>query len=257
MPNPPSGDSARFANVIMGVSAGNIGTDISMVSEDSKEMILRKPAQIRALFLTPYFKNNPIILLSLFSSLLITIAFYFFLRSWQLNLIVTAQSAMGPVTLGFFQIISDFKSIISIGLPVSMLLIGYFGKKDMLRNKSLFILISLLISGSVSYGIKNTVRDLRPYEIDNRIQKLSVAGGYGFPSGHVAEATTVVVASLILWPNLWAFLFSSLWVILVMASRVYLGVHDVYQVFGGVFIGTLCPVFIYRLFHLLKRIPLG
>lgn len=69
---------------------------------------------------------------------------------------------------------------------------------------------------------------------------------YAFPSGHVAIATItfllIYYLANFLKNNLWQNIFriiSILWLIIIMVDRLYLKVHDVYDVVGGIFIGII------------------
>ena len=174
-------------------------------------------------------------------SLISTIVIYLFPRTWELDLIAHLQENRTGTTVGFFQFISDakVKSAVSVGIPVLLILFSFIKSKRILREKAILVLFSLAVAGIFSYGIKKMVREPRPYEVDSRITQLGEGGGYGFPSGHVLEATAAATAFSILWPE-WSIIIASIsWVLLTMMSRIYLGVHDPGDVMGGLFLGML------------------
>jgi membrane-associated phospholipid phosphatase len=186
-------------------------------------------------------------------SFLLTSCFYVF-RIQELQLMVYLQSTMSSAMVLAFQVISDSKSFISVGIPLAIFIFSFVKNNTVLRSKAMFVLVSLGLAGLLSYGIKNTIRDSRPYEIEKQIVQLSGGGGYGFPSGHVVEATAAAIAVFMMWPNLFVLGISFVWVLSIMVSRVYLGVHDVGQVFAGMFVGICCPLIVLRLGEMIRNV---
>ncbi len=172
-------------------------------------------------------------------SLISTIVIYLNSRTWELDLIAGLQENGNSFSVHFFQFVTDSNSYVNVGIPVVLLIIGLIRHDKLLREKALLVLFSLALGGILSYGIKKTVREPRPYEVDRRITQLSDGGGYGFPSGHTLEATAAAACFSILWPELPIVAASICWVLLIMASRIYLGVHDPGDVMGGLFLGIL------------------
>lgn len=59
-----------------------------------------------------------------------------------------------------------------------------------------------------------------------------------FPSGHVANAATIAVVLVILFPRAWAVIVGSVWVVLMAFSRTYLHAHWLSDTLGGAMIGA-------------------
>ncbi len=198
------------------------------------------------LTLVPDLKMKLIKLL-LALSLTFTITIYLFPRTWELDLIANLQKDRNGWIVHFFQFVSDSKSLITVGIPVVLLIIGFMKRTPPLREKAFMILFSLALAGLLSIGVKKIVREPRPYEVDRRITQLSGGGGYGFPSGHTLEAVAATSMISLVWPELLIIWASAMWVMLIMASRIYLGVHDPGDVMGGFFLGLLSTFAVVRI----------
>ena len=105
--------------------------------------------------------------------------------------------------------------------------------KDIFARAGLWILLSLLLNAY----LKDLFKDPRPdpmYYLDPLVGQ-----SYGFPSGHAQIA--MVLWFWIAWEarKTWIWISSAILVIGICFSRLYLGVHDVGDVLGGMLIGLL------------------
>jgi undecaprenyl-diphosphatase len=80
--------------------------------------------------------------------------------------------------------------------------------------------------------LKLTVGRARPTEI------LVHADAGSFPSGHTANAATMVVVLGILFPRVWVWCLGVAWAILMSVSRTYLGAHWISDTVGGLLLGA-------------------
>lgn len=80
--------------------------------------------------------------------------------------------------------------------------------------------------------IKHTVGRARPTEI------LVHADLGSFPSGHTANAATMVVVLGIIFPRVWVWVAGAAWAILMALSRTYLGAHWLSDTIGGLLLGA-------------------
>lgn len=154
------------------------------------------------------------------------------IASWQKN--------QPPAAIRFFQITSDSLSFLSLGIPVAFLLYGLYKKERLRVRNNLMVLLAIGLSGLMSYGLKTATHVPRPYEMDAKIKWLSEGGGNSFPSGHTVEATTASIGfSSVLFPTPLTLIITVLWTVVIMLSRVILGVHSFIDVGAGVLVGVL------------------
>lgn len=186
-------------------------------------------------------------------SLVATAVIYSLPRTWELDLIAGLQASSTTGLVHFLQFISDSISYVSIGIPVLILVTGFVTPQKTLRKKALLVLFSIALAGMLSYSLKKLVREPRPYEVDIRISQWSGGGGYGFPSGHTVEAVAAATAFFLLWPEWPVFAAAFAWALLIMFSRVYLGVHDPGDVSAGMFLGILSALIVLKAGDSIKR----
>jgi hypothetical protein len=112
-----------------------------------------------------------------------------------------------------------------------------------LLNKNIFARVGLwlLLSALLNAYLKELFQDPRPdplFQLD-----AAVGQSYGFPSGHAQIA--MVVWFWIAWEvrKTWMWILSSILVAGICFSRLYLGVHDIGDVLGGLGIGLISLLF--------------
>jgi membrane-associated phospholipid phosphatase len=99
-------------------------------------------------------------------------------------------------------------------------------------------LTSEVVSAVLVQTLKHTFGRARPDDI------LVVSDFGSFPSGHVANATTIGVALMVLIPRLWTVLAGAAWVLLMAFSRTYLGAHWLSDTLGGALVGSAAVLLI-------------
>jgi membrane-associated phospholipid phosphatase len=82
--------------------------------------------------------------------------------------------------------------------------------------------------------------------------RASDIGRYGFPSGHVIMITVIWIGMALLFRKRWLWAVSILLVLLTAISRMYLGMHYLGDVVGGLIIGLLLSLGFNILFDELK-----
>lgn len=170
------------------------------------------------------------------------------------NIIAALQVQQSASSVRFLQLVSDSINFFSLGIPAIALAAGFMMKRKVWVRHALIILLGIALGGLISATIKRTIREPRPYEVDPRIAQLSVGGSNSFPSGHTVEATAAAVGiSLLLIRSSVFAVLSGIWVLLIMSSRIILGVHNFTDIAAGAVIGCLGLFIVY---HLFSRRPL-
>lgn len=95
-----------------------------------------------------------------------------------------------------------------------------------------------LLSVTANNIAKNAFRQPRPFWLDPAVQRSEVEG-YGLPSGHVQNATAILLLLAIWLRRRWLWLVALGAILLMALSRFYLGVHFLQDVIGGFILGLL------------------
>eukprot|EP00440_Ansanella_granifera_P009533 gb/GFBE01010329.1/.p1 GENE.gb/GFBE01010329.1/~~gb/GFBE01010329.1/.p1 ORF type:complete len:404 (+),score=72.68 gb/GFBE01010329.1/:1-1212(+) len=116
---------------------------------------------------------------------------------------------------------------------------------DMQFGRNLLIVSSLgFVSGNF---LKNLLELPRPVDVDTS-ESWHTERGYGFPSTHALSAILLPLYAMLCFPELQtgaSYAAGALWMTSIVFSRVYLGVHSVPDVVGGVAMG-ICLAFGYH-----------
>ncbi|WP_368498691.1 phosphatase PAP2 family protein [Herbiconiux sp. A18JL235] len=107
---------------------------------------------------------------------------------------------------------------------------------------ALYFTISIIVSAALVQLLKTVVGRPRPEDI------LVVSDFGSFPSGHSANAATIAVTFGIIFTRVWIWVAGSVYTLLMMASRTYLGAHWVSDTIGGLLLGAAVAVLIWAPF---------
>lgn len=124
---------------------------------------------------------------------------------------------------------------------------------------TLAVVITFALSDQVSsHLIKPFFERLRPGNHPDFKYLVKVVngyrgGGYGFISGHATNCFAFAVMLSLVFRNKWVSLVSLLWATAISYSRIYLGMHFVSDVVGGIIVGTLIAFIVYALFKFLHK----
>ncbi|WP_431213777.1 phosphatase PAP2 family protein [Puia sp. P3] len=166
-----------------------------------------------------------------------------FIRSIHLGRLRNADSML--------QFISNTTAFFSFGLILPFLLVyvsrrrsnnAVLLKRDTGRKaliEGVTLLCSLLLTTLLVQALKHLIDRPRPYEVYSFIKKLSDAGGGSFPSGHTADAFTVLAFFMLGRYSLLFVLPILVWAFAVGYTRIALGVHYGSDVLGAMLLGIL------------------
>ena len=110
------------------------------------------------------------------------------------------------------------------------------------RWAALYYAIAAALSVTVVQVLKTVVARPRPEDI-------LVTSDFGsFPSGHSANAATIAVTLGIIFARTWVWVAGSIYTLLMMLSRTYLGAHWISDTIGGLLIGAAVGVIVWAPF---------
>ncbi|MDN3311098.1 phosphatase PAP2 family protein [Microbacterium oryzae] len=100
------------------------------------------------------------------------------------------------------------------------------------RWGALYFLVATAVSAGFVQLLKQLFSRQRPEDI------LVVVDAGSFPSGHVANAATVVFALWVLFPSWWMAVVAVVWTVAMAFARTYLSAHWASDTAGGALIGV-------------------
>jgi undecaprenyl-diphosphatase len=159
-------------------------------------------------------------------------------QNWDINLL-SDINPQNPSS-SFWQKTSSTTYPISVGVPVSQLIIGWIRKDKDLQKQGWETVGALAINTAITQGMKFTFNRDRPYTkyptliypYDNSEVDRS------FPSGHTATAFSVATSLSLQYKKWWVVVPAYAWASSVGYSRLYLGEHYPSDVIAAAAIGA-------------------
>jgi undecaprenyl-diphosphatase len=142
------------------------------------------------------------------------------LAAWASPVVLGFSLAMNWLGGGWFGILA-----VPIGVAIVLLVVRR-------PWAAVFFVTSLAASAGAVQILKHTFGRARPEDIQ-------VVSDYGsYPSGHVANAATISVALILIFPRVWVVVAGTAWVVLMALSRTYLHAHWLSDTLGGAMVGA-------------------
>ena len=130
-----------------------------------------------------------------------------------------------------------FQSITLMGYPTFLILFISFGYFFWSSNRFSRVAILLFISALINSFLKDFFQDPRPPQ--ELMLDPQIGTSYGWPSGHTQIAVTLWGLLAYELKDKFFTIFAVLLIALIAFSRMYLGVHDLGDIFSGLLIGLL------------------
>ena len=95
----------------------------------------------------------------------------------------------------------------------------------------------ILFQVPIYFILKQSVKRNRPYEYNYTKMLIKAADKYSFPSGHCASASLITL--LMFNQDFFLAPVFLIWMILILISRIRLGIHYITDVIGGLILGSV------------------
>ena len=152
----------------------------------------------------------------------------------EVQVIKWIQSFRSDFLDSFFEGVTMFGEEL-VYIVIFSILYWCFDKREAIKIILIF-LISVLINGV----LKETFMRERPIGVEGIFSlREHTAEGYAFPSGHTQSAATFFYYIAYKLKNKWVTLGSTIMIVLVATSRLYLGVHWLTDVLGGIVLAII------------------
>lgn len=152
----------------------------------------------------------------------------------------------------FFDFLFEFITL--FGEESILVLLSAFIFLSVDKNKGYKLIFTIASGTCFNSLIKNILKFERPIGVEGIISKrLETATGYSFPSGHTQATATFWSSLSIIVRKKRMYIFSTIIVIMVAISRLYLGVHWLTDVVFGAIFGVLWAILVSRAFDYIHK----
>lgn len=147
-------------------------------------------------------------------------------------------------------------------IPLAVVCVAVFVYKIKWKEALLLVLCAVLLgtlcdqlSSSLIKPMFERLRPTHHADFKNYVHiVLGYRGGrYGFISGHAANGFGIAVFSSLLFRYRYYTITIFTWALLTCYSRIYLGVHFISDVIGGILLGSLVGLLVYKIYLLLRQ----
>lgn len=172
-----------------------------------------------------------------------------YLKSFDMKIISYIQGLENQGLTNFYIVVTDVADTYqSIVLTTILVLALYFKKY---KREAVFLVFTMFSCGILMPVLKNLIRRPRP-----DFHRLIEISGFSFPSGHSTSATilylslALIIINIIKGINRYiVFSIAILGILLIVSSRIYLGVHYPTDTIAGMSLGTVVVLTFYNLYY--------
>lgn len=144
----------------------------------------------------------------------------------------------------FMKIVSD----IITENPLCIIAVVIFWSVN--KRSGIITALSIVSAVTINSALKLYFKIPRPFLKDPAIKKLDTTGGYSFPSGHSQQASGISTAAYVLsGRKRWVLISGIILTLLIMTSRMYLGMHSILDVTVGSALGIVTALLSIWLFE--------
>ena len=184
---------------------------------------------------------------------MIFVAFPAFCQNMDIDLLKDINTDRNKNLDGTFKFITNSTGPVSYGTPILVFGTGLLTNDSALKQKGIYMGVSILVASGISTVMKFSFNRERPYRTYPFIEKLTSGGSPSFPSGHTSDAFATATSLSIAFPKWYVIAPSYLWASGVGYSRMHLGVHYPSDVFVGALVGAGSSYLCFKLQHWLNK----
>jgi len=159
-----------------------------------------------------------------------------FSQNWDINLLRDINLNRNKNLDNTFRFITNSASPVSIGIPIILYSVGLIEKDKTMKDKALYIGVSVASSMAVASIMKYSVNRTRPFVTYPDLEKVTSGGSPSFPSGHTSDAFSLATSLSLAYPKWYIIAPSFVWAGACGYSRMDLGVHYPSDVLMGAII---------------------
>ncbi len=151
-----------------------------------------------------------------------------------------------------FKLISKTATPVSLGLPLTYLVLGGVNSNKAQLNLAWKTGIAITAAMTISTILKYTIDRPRPYEKYSDIHALASDFTPSFPSGHTTSAFCTATTISLIYPKWYVIVPAYTWASMVAYSRLHMGMHYPLDILGGIIVGMGTSYLTYRILNRYK-----
>jgi membrane-associated phospholipid phosphatase len=169
---------------------------------------------------------------------LLTITNLFFAQGFDYQTLKNLEARRSVIDTRANRFITNTSPYLSVGTPILMFGVGFLGKNEDLKQKSVEIGLSVAATIVETYALKEIFKRQRPYVTHLDLNPVSREDSYAFPSGHTSAAFALATSMSLNYPKWYVIVPSFAWASATGYSRMYMGVHYPTDVLAGAALGA-------------------